>query len=86
MALTAEPFQKQSPDMKLPKAPDSASTEPLILAGQQRQWFLSQLEPGGSTRHCASCTRLIGPLDFTALQQSVSEIVRRHEVLRMVFL
>ena len=36
-------------------------------------------------RDVALAVRLAGPLDFTALERSLAEIVRRHEVLRTTF-
>ncbi len=57
---------------------------PLSFA-QQRLWFIDQLEPESSVYNVPAAWRLSGPLDFTALQRSVNEIVRRHEVLRTSF-
>ena len=54
---------------------------PLSFA-QQRLWFIDQLEPGQTTYNIAHAVRLTGALDFNALRRSVTEIVRRHEVLR----
>ena len=52
---------------------------------QQRLWFLDQLESGGAVYNIPVAYRLSGPLDAAALQQSLTEIVRRHEVLRTRF-
>ena len=49
---------------------------------QQRLWFLDQLLPGQPTYNMAYGYRLRGPLDVEALRQALSDIVRRHEVLR----
>ena len=57
---------------------------PLSLA-QQRLWFLDQLEPGSSSYNVPTVIRLRGVLNVTALERSVNEIVRRHEVLRTRF-
>src|SRR5689334_12566624 len=57
---------------------------PLSFA-QQRLWFLDQLEPNTSTYTIPLSTRLVGRLDVEALRSSLSEIVRRHEVLRTTF-
>ncbi|WPB73717.1 non-ribosomal peptide synthase/polyketide synthase [Archangium violaceum] len=54
---------------------------PLSFA-QQRLWFLDQLEPGNSLYNLAAALRLDGPLDVGALERSLNELVRRHEVLR----
>src|SRR5438046_1672738 len=50
--------------------------------GQQRLWFLDQLEPGSPIYNSLTAVRLSGPLDTAALEKSLAEIVRRHEVLR----
>ncbi len=52
---------------------------------QQRIWFLEQLEPGHTAYNFSEALRLEGALDYKALQQSFTEIVRRHEVLRTTF-
>ena len=57
---------------------------PLSFA-QQRLWFLDQLEPGGHAYNMPGAVRISGPLDGTALGQSLGEIVRRHETLRTSF-
>jgi amino acid adenylation domain-containing protein/non-ribosomal peptide synthase protein (TIGR01720 family) len=57
---------------------------PLSFA-QQRLWFLSQLEPGSSFYNVSQAVRLTGVLKVSALEQSLNEIVRRHETLRTSF-
>ena len=59
--------------------------EPPLSFAQQRLWFLEQLEPGCCAYNIPDAVRLSGWLDVAALEQSVSEIVRRHESLRTVF-
>ncbi|MCP4659548.1 MAG: non-ribosomal peptide synthetase, partial [bacterium] len=49
---------------------------------QERLWFLDQLERGNPVYHLAEALDLSGPLDRTALQDALSELLRRHEVLR----
>src|SRR5688572_3271513 len=58
------------------------ATEGPLSFGQQRFWFLDQLEPGQAVYHVAFGLRLTGKLDHAALEYSVSEIVARHETLR----
>jgi amino acid adenylation domain-containing protein len=57
---------------------------PLSYA-QQRLWFIDQLEPGNPAYNLPLSVRLTGPLDITALEQSLSEVLRRHEALRTHF-
>ena len=57
---------------------------PLSFA-QQRLWFLDQLEASGSFYNLPAAVRLRGVLNVAALEQTLSEVVRRHEVLRTTF-
>ena len=66
---------------------DRISTEgelPLSFA-QQRLWFLAQLEPDNPLYNSPAAIRLKGQLNIAALEQSLNEILRRHEVLRTCF-
>ncbi|EKE99927.1 MULTISPECIES: non-ribosomal peptide synthetase [unclassified Tolypothrix] len=57
---------------------------PLSFA-QTRLWFLEQLEPGNSTYNLCRTLKLQGALNVTALEESLNEIIRRHEILRTTF-
>jgi amino acid adenylation domain-containing protein len=57
---------------------------PLSFA-QQRIWFLDQLNPGSPAYNTPSAIRLAGALNVIAMEQSLSEVVRRHEALRTTF-
>ncbi len=58
--------------------------EPLPLSyGQERLWFLQQLEGDSPAYNMPLALRLVGPLDTAALGQALAEILRRHEGLRM---
>uniref|UniRef100_UPI000A9AC614 non-ribosomal peptide synthetase n=1 Tax=Aquimarina longa TaxID=1080221 RepID=UPI000A9AC614 len=50
---------------------------------QDRLWFLDQLH-GSTEYHIPIVLRLEGPLDVSILEQSLKEIICRHEVLRTV--
>jgi amino acid adenylation domain-containing protein/FkbH-like protein len=52
---------------------------------QQRLWFIHQLDPGSFLYNVPRAVRFRGPLDLAALDRSLQEIVRRHEILRTVF-
>jgi len=57
---------------------------PLSFA-QQRLWFLDQLEPGSPAYNIYAALRLDGALDVTALEQTLAEIICRHEILRTTY-
>ena len=52
---------------------------------QQRLWFLEQLDPGKSVYHMLYAVRFENGLDVRALEQSLNELVQRHESLRTSF-
>ena len=52
---------------------------------QSRLWFLDQLTPGSTAYTFPMYTRLRGLLDVGILERTLSEIVRRHEILRTIF-
>ncbi|MBD2567296.1 non-ribosomal peptide synthetase [Anabaena lutea] len=54
---------------------------PLSFA-QQRLWFLDQLEPNSTAYNMPYTLRFLGVLNISALEQSISEIIQRHEILR----
>ncbi|MFO7587518.1 MAG: amino acid adenylation domain-containing protein, partial [Gemmatimonadota bacterium] len=54
--------------------------------GQQRLWFLDQLEPGSASYNIPEAVRLRGSLDPALFEQALNEVVRRHESLRTRFL
>ena len=59
--------------------------ESLLSFSQHRMWFLDRLEPGNPSYNRPSNIRFIGQLNVTTLEQSLNEIIRRHEVLRTNF-
>jgi amino acid adenylation domain-containing protein len=59
------------------------SLPPLSFA-QMRLWLLNQLE-SSSAYNVPVVKRLVGELNYSALQKSLNEIVRRHEALRTTF-
>jgi amino acid adenylation domain-containing protein len=57
---------------------------PLSFA-QQRLWFLDQLVPDAPIYNIPLAYRVTGRLNVAALEQSLREIVHRHEALRTTF-
>src|SRR5690349_23779917 len=62
------------------------SFSPCCLSfAQERLWFLDQLVPNSVAYLLPAFIRLTGSLDVKALQETFTEIVRRHESLRTSF-
>ena len=59
--------------------------EPPMSFSQEGLWLLEQLVSGAPIYNIPAAIRLTGPLQVGALEQAVSEIRRRHEVLRTNF-
>jgi amino acid adenylation domain-containing protein len=70
--------------LPLTKVQSTTDVHPLSFA-QARLWFLDQLEKGNPAYNIAFALRLQGALDVTLLEQSLNEMVRRHEILRTTF-
>jgi amino acid adenylation domain-containing protein len=83
---------------KIETAPQIASTAPVpplqnvardrvlpVSYAQQRLWFLEQLEPSRAVYNLPLAWRFGGALNVPALEQSLGEMVRRHEILRTTF-
>ncbi len=76
---------EKDPQSIPPIVPAPRSNEIPLSFAQQRLWFLDLLEPESATYIVSAAFRLVGELHVLALEQSLNEIVRRHEVLRTVF-
>jgi amino acid adenylation domain-containing protein len=64
-----------------------SKAEPVPLSfGQERLWFLEQLEPGQASYNVMAGYRLQGSLDVQALVRALNEVVVRHEVLRTAYI
>ncbi|MBD1865229.1 MULTISPECIES: non-ribosomal peptide synthetase [Trichocoleus] len=61
-------------------------TEKLLLSfAQQRLWFLDQLVPNSAFYNIPQALQLNGSLNVAAFEQSLNEIVQRHESLKTTF-
>ena len=69
---------------RIPLRERSGDTFRLSFA-QQRLWFLQWLEPNNVAYNLSIPLRLKGALQVNALQRSLNEIARRHEILRTSF-
>ncbi|MFL6199844.1 MAG: amino acid adenylation domain-containing protein [Thermoanaerobaculia bacterium] len=78
--LDSEGAPPAPPIRRVPRTGDL----PLSFA-QERLWFLDRLQPGGSAYNVPLVLTAEGRLDPDRLAAALTEVVRRHEVLRTVF-
>jgi amino acid adenylation domain-containing protein/non-ribosomal peptide synthase protein (TIGR01720 family) len=86
LALLIQQLQQQDIELSAPpilKRVENAEI-PLSFA-QQRLWFLDQLELNSASYNLSIGLRLVGTLNVAALEQSLIEIIHRHEALRTNF-
>ena len=68
---------------EIPKRPDR-NDAPLSFA-QRQMWMIDRMTPGNPAYNVPVGYRIRGVLNATALEDSVNEIIKRHEVLRTTF-
>ncbi|MDZ7969156.1 MAG: amino acid adenylation domain-containing protein [Nostoc sp. DedSLP03] len=72
------------PSISLTQPEKNTSIQPLSFA-QQGLWFINQLTPDSPIYNIPIVINFKGCIDLTVLQDSLNEIIRRHEVLRTSF-
>ncbi|MFF1906907.1 amino acid adenylation domain-containing protein [Kitasatospora sp. NPDC058218] len=83
-ALLAQRLRTASaPARTVPARPPG--TAPPLSSGQERLWFMDQFAPRSTAFTLAPARRLRGPLDRGALDAALTDLVARHEALRMTF-
>ena len=73
--------QNRLPD--LVAAPDAGPVD--LSTGQQRLWFLNNMQADYVDSHVYVATEIDGDLNVPALRQAFAEVVRRHQPLRTTF-
>ncbi|MCW5315485.1 amino acid adenylation domain-containing protein [Nostoc sp. KVJ3] len=87
LAQAIEQLQQQDLELSAPPIlPRARDTELPLSYAQQRLWFLDQLEPNSAAYNLPLALRLVGNLNRVALEQSLQEIIHRHEALRTNFI
>ncbi|MHC0062943.1 amino acid adenylation domain-containing protein [Nostoc sp. UIC 10890] len=74
------------------KVSEQLSIQPVLRDGklplsfaQQRLWFIHQISPDSTAYNMLEALQLDGSPNIGALEQSLSELIRRHEILRTTF-
>src|SRR5580658_7609019 len=81
MAVSTDPLAALSPD----KAALLSRMLPPLSFAQESMWLAQQLEPGDYSYNVPVPIRISGPLKVPSLNRSLTEVRRRHAVLRTVF-
>src|SRR5215813_7176000 len=77
--------QDKSSDEQFAIAPrKKGESAPLSLA-QLRLWVINELSPDSTADNLGGAYRLTGPLRPAALDQALTELFRRHDILRACF-
>jgi hypothetical protein len=83
-SLIGEPEQKIAP-VKRTISPREHQEDLLLSSAQQQVWLLDRLQPGNPAYNRSIKISVSGQLNIAVLEQSLNEIIRRHEVLRTNF-
>ncbi len=84
LAAAVDRLRRDASPPPPPLVPVDREAELPLSFGQQRLWFLDQLE-GGPAYHMPHAFRLQGSLDVAALGRGLGHVVERHEALRTRF-
>ncbi|WP_237726732.1 non-ribosomal peptide synthetase [Corallococcus coralloides] len=86
LANVLEPRRSVPAKDALPPVVRVADPERAPLSVQQEQvWFLQKLSPGSISYQAQTTLRVLGGLDLAVLERALTEITRRHELLRTTY-
>ncbi|MBP5971506.1 amino acid adenylation domain-containing protein [Brasilonema sp. CT11] len=87
LAQEIEQLQQQDLELTaLPILPRARDAELPLSFAQTRLWFLDQFEPNSAFYNIPFALHIVGTLSVTALEQSLQEIIHRHEALHTNFI
>ncbi|MEH1793156.1 amino acid adenylation domain-containing protein [Nostoc sp.] len=87
LAQSIERSQQQDLELiSLPILPRAENAELPLSYAQQRLWLLDQFEPNSAFYNIPFALHIVGTLNVAALEQSLQEIIHRHEALHTNFI
>jgi len=84
-ALEVEKLQREGQTPEFSISPVERGGDIPLSYAQRRLWFVHKLQPDSVAYNAPFNFRLVGNLDRFLLQKCLTEIVRRHEILRTTF-
>ncbi|HEX6862469.1 MAG TPA: condensation domain-containing protein, partial [Thermoanaerobaculia bacterium] len=69
----------------VPLSREERRAEPPLSFAQERLWLFERMDPESTVFNMPLAARFRGALDVPALERTLEEVVRRHEVLRTTF-
>ncbi len=86
LAARIEELTQSGSALQSPPLGPRPANEPLAVShAQERLWFLDQLMPDSNAYNLPMAVHISAELNVIALEQSLAEVIRRHEVLRTTF-
>src|SRR4051794_38064184 len=82
--LKQQAGDRSSPDQPRLSARASGGPSPLSF-GQERLWFVDQLQPNSPAYNIPAIFPLFGPISPDVLERCIAEIARRHQIQRTTF-
>ncbi|MEV4629513.1 amino acid adenylation domain-containing protein [Micromonospora sp. NPDC049523] len=83
-SLTAYVAPRTATELVVAKRPDADAAIPLSFQ-QEQVWFLHRFAPYTIAHHAQTTIRIVGAFDPDRLDQVITEIHRRHEILRTTY-
>jgi amino acid adenylation domain-containing protein len=64
---------------------ENTQTYQMLSFEQERMFFADMMTPGNPAYHIPGAFRIVGPLNKDILTESISEVIKRHEILRTTY-
>uniref|UniRef100_UPI003A84A79F non-ribosomal peptide synthetase n=1 Tax=Bacillus thuringiensis TaxID=1428 RepID=UPI003A84A79F len=82
-----EKKMRESKNQSTKKVKRNKETNEFPLSyGQKQLWFLENINPGSCLYNIPEAMRLKGSFNVSALESSINDIIKRHEILRTSFI